>query len=412
MLKTGSTDLFPYVGNKPITEIYKGNTLIWQLQAGHGLQDLDVWKQDLEYANIYDSDIVELSTNGIVWSSTVMDESIHSVKIRRTRTTANWSSSDKRYIDLDYVFKANKYYKVSFTVKGYIGRDVTGHYEVVEFGKNWNVSNCFYNQNFYLNDKTDGVEVNCVIYNTEESNLKLHLCSYSSDYGDWVELKDFMVKEYNTCPPAPNVEYYTTTYSGIDEDVMSLIDENGSEYIRIDDSIDNIYSGRHFSLGRNSDGTTYPVFLHRPYSRYKLTGKVARTKNADIMFNYVKYGMLGGNVYSGYLVFDETTKYITDENYMLLARNDVPYYPSITSSFLEEEDVYVSFEVQTIPQMNCYYSNHVRTLTDGSTQPDYQFIDLRCVVYDNIAIGDKLSLFTGISLKDVKLELMPLKIID
>lgn len=406
MLKIGSTDLFPYVGDKPITEIYQGNTLIWQLQAGHGLQDLDVWKQDLEYANIYSNDIEELSTAGTVWSSTVTDESIHSVKIRRTKITTTWSNSDKRYIDLDYIFKANKYYKVSFTVKGYIGRDLAGHYEVVEFGKNWKVSNCFYNQNFYLNDKTDGVEVNCVIYNTEESNLKLHLCSDNFSHGDWIELKDFMVKEYDTCPPAPNVEYYTTTYSGIDEDVMSLIDEDGSGYIHTN-TMDNVNSGRHFSLGRNSKGTTYPVYLHRPYSKYKLTGKVARTKNADIMFNYVGYG-----TNSAYLDYDNTTKYITDENYMLLTRNGVPYYSGITSKFLDEEDAYVSFEVQTIPQMNCYYSNYVGTLTDGSTQLKYQFIDLRCVVYDDFAIGNKLSAFIGISLKDVKLELLPLTIIE
>lgn len=320
-----------YQGESKITKAFLGEIPVWgyndiEPYSPVAYQDLTTWRSDLDAHGSY-----VMNMNSTLSSYATTSTSNSTFKLSCTKTGKVGYDETRATItksDGGTIFKKDKFYKVSFKIRGksqYSGG--TFYQDAFAFNTHAFIEEdkfvCW--DGIQLTDEY--VEVDCVVWCGYEDITKMEIelrtsnqagDSYGSYVlsGDYVEVKDFKTKEYDTYPAMPINDYYntfshdgatkfenlrlynTTTYS-----YYKTINDETNNTMRLEMTLVPSYTTDIKDTIHTSE-TFYPNFELEPYRAYRISGYVKGTSGIGEM-------ILGYDTY----LFDEFNIFINDNEY-------------------------------------------------------------------------------------------------
>ena len=271
-------------------------------------ESLSTWSSDLQYYDIY----TPISTKNIDNMTLTTDSANRSFKMY---CNTDYNKYGGAITTLSLPFQTGKFYKVSLKLRGKFGgtysRNKTG---VVKFGTYPyvsigidadNLSETSYSQYDFVIAVND--------YLSMELDLKLYngVSTTGTSYGnytlagDWIEIKDFMFKEYDALPSIPkNTIYNGFTYETLTN--ISIGNYTSSSYASYStDTTNNTI--KYYCSTALSYGSTKTIVELEPCQKYEITGLARGTNGVG---DIVTTSLLGDEVYLLYdngITINETT---------------------------------------------------------------------------------------------------------
>lgn len=385
-IKIGTTNIKDFrMGTTNVSKMYLGTTLVWTKDEINNvieetelqLQDVATWRNDLDACANYTiepqySHLKEEADKYLTYTTT---NNAFRIECHTTFTTSSYPQFNSFYIkrsDNGTIMKKNKFYKVSFKIRGKVGNEVgLGSEKVFSFyNVYWNAVDYFnINSQYNIILTEQYQDVDCVIYtgmrNTFNDNYYLTatdlkrmditlpytvngLNSRQFIKGDYIEIKDFRVKDYGTTyPPIPNNAHYShlkndslplvyskpsfTSSSHYYYDLFSTT--NSVKVVNKENRKNSTSSNPYMKFYTNTD-TTGIAFFVKPCTKYRITGYIKGTPNKH-----------GGLLLNGYSIFDELNVPFDDTDYTFFDIVTPRYITANYDSYHEKGKLFMNFEV-------------------------------------------------------------------
>lgn len=355
-IKIGTTNIKDFrMGTTNVSKMYLGTTLVWTKDEINDtieetelqLQDVATWRSDLDACASY---IIEpqysyLKEEADKYLTYTTTNNAFRIECHTTFTTSSFPQFNNFYIkrsDNGTIMKKNKFYKVSFKIRGKVDNEIgLGSERVFSFyNAYWNTVD-YFNINSQLNIilTEQYQDVDCLIYTGMRNTLNDNYYLTATDLkrmditlpytvnglnsrqfikGDYIEIKDFRVKDYGTTyPPIPNNAHYSHLVNNklpIVYESPKLAESSAYYYdcysttnsIKVVNTQDRKNSSSSNVLIRfYTEGSTIAdTFFVEPCTKYHITGYIKGTPKKH-----------GGLILNGYSIFDELEIAFDDTDY-------------------------------------------------------------------------------------------------
>ena len=271
-------------------------------------ESLSTWSSDLQYYDIY----TPISTKNINNMTLTTDSANRSFKMY---CNTDYNKYGGAIATLSLPFQTDKFYKVSLKLRGKFGGTYSRKKSGVVSFKTYPYATIGINADNL--SETSYSQYDFVIAVTDSTSMKLDLKLYNgvsttgTSYGnytlagDWIEIKDFMFKEYDALPSIPkNTIYNGFTYETLTN--ISIGNYTSSSYASYStDTTNNAI--KYYCSTALSYGSTKTIVELEPCQKYEITGLARGTNGVgDIMTS----SLLGDEVYLLYdngITINETT---------------------------------------------------------------------------------------------------------